>query len=252
MIDKFTISQLKERRSVRSFVDSPLPQPLRDSIKAMITMIDTHEAGMHFEAFFDNDDPFRGFTRSYGFFRNPKNYIAAVVDLSYPDPYDRAGFFAEQIVMNLVTMELGTCFVGGTFDSNHTGVHLRADRKILFLILFGIEDKEVKRPVQGFFTKLMKRNNISAEKFFVGSPQDYQEAEKAVPNLDECLMALDCAPSSLNKRPARLRWRDNHIEVYLPDKKDDKQLIDLGIAKFNVQAVLPEDKTGIMMSIPGL
>ncbi len=92
MLEKFTINQLKERRSVRSFIDSSIPQSMRDTIKSMVTMIDTHEAGMHFEAFFDDDNPFRGFTRSYGFFRNPKNYIAAVVDVSFPGAYERGGY----------------------------------------------------------------------------------------------------------------------------------------------------------------
>lgn len=252
MNEKFTIDQLKERHSVRSFIDSPLSQPMRESIKAMLTMIDTHEAGMHFEVFFDDNEPFRGFTRSYGFFKNPKNYIAAVVDTSFPSAYERAGYFAEQVVLNMVQMGLGTCFVGGTFDSSKTGVHLRADRKILFVILFGIEDKEIKRPLQGLMTKMMKRGNITADKFFVGTAEEKEDAMKTVPQLEECLLALDCSPSSLNKRPARIRWTDNHLEVYIPVLKDEKQLIDLGIAKFNVQAVLPEDNTDIMMSIPGL
>ncbi len=248
MNDKFSIEQLKERHSVRSFIDSPLPDSTRDTIKAMLTMINTHEAGMHFEAFFDNDDPFRGFARSYGFFKNPKNYIAAVVDMSFPDPYERAGYCAEQVVLNMVSMGLGTCFVGGTFDSKHTGVNLRVDRKILFVILFGYEDKQIKRPVQGFFMKMMKRNNIAAEKFFVGTAEELARARELCPKLDECLMALDCSPSSLNKRPARLRLKDDKLDVFLPDKKDDKQFIDLGIAKFNVQAVLPAEMEEILLS----
>lgn len=252
MKEKFTISQLKERHSVRSFIDSPVPQPLRDKIKSMVTMIDTHEAGMHFEVFFDDNEPFKGFTRSYGFFRNPRNYIAAVVDVSFPGAYERAGYFAEQLVLNMVQLGIGTCYVGGTFDRNHTGVNLRVDRKILFLILFGIEDKETRRPVQKLMMKMMKRGNIAASQFFVGSEEELSKALEAVPQLPECLEALDCAPSSLNKRPARLRFSDNRIEVYIPDRKDDKQLIDLGIAKFNVQAVLPEENNDIIESIPGL
>ncbi len=252
MLEKFTINQLKERRSVRSFIDSSIPQSMRDTIKSMVTMIDTHEAGMHFEAFFDDDNPFRGFTRSYGFFRNPKNYIAAVVDVSFPGAYERAGYFSEQLVLNLVQLGLGTCFVGGTFDPTKTGVNLRVDRKILFVILFGYEDKAAKRPIQNLMVKMLKSVNVSASKLFVGTENDYEDALKAVPELPACLEALDCAPSWMNKRPARIRWTENHLEVFVPESDDNKRLIDLGIAKFNVQSVLPEDNTDIIMSIPGL
>lgn len=222
---------------MRSFITSPIPTADRDRIKAMLTMINTHEAGMHFEAFFDNNEPFKGFTRSYGFFRNPSNYIAAVVDTDFAGYYERAGYFAQQVVMNLTDMGIGSCYVGGTYDAAHVGVHLRAGRKILFLIVFGYEDTSARRPVINAMLKMMKRKNIAARQFFAGTDAEYDEAVKRFPRLPEYLEALDCAPSSLNKRPVRLRVREGEIELFLPEGCQPKQEIDLGIARFNVECL---------------
>ena len=44
-----TVDFLRSRHSVRSFTPEPLSQEAVRGLKAEITMVNTHEAGMHFE-----------------------------------------------------------------------------------------------------------------------------------------------------------------------------------------------------------
>ena len=69
-------------------------------------MVNTREAGMHFELVCDDPAPFKGFKASYGMFKGVRNYVAAVVDTSFPDSYERAGYFGQQIVVKAVGLGL--------------------------------------------------------------------------------------------------------------------------------------------------
>lgn len=226
---------LKKRHSVRSYTTGPVDGEILKKIQAEITMINTHEAGLFFQMRTDDLAPFDGFRKSYGFFRNARNYIACVVDLNFSSTRERAGYFAESLVVRMTELGLGTCFVGGTFDSASTGARIRPGETLLFLILFGYEDASAKRPVMNMMTKLMHRKDPSWRDFFSGNPQSFGEALTEFPKLEEGLHAVALAPSSLNKRPVRIIFSGENgkrIRAFVDDT-NAKNLIDLGIAKFN-------------------
>lgn len=233
-----TLEQLGQRHSVRSYSPEPLPDSILRSLKAEITDINTHEAGMHFQLVVNDDSAFRGFRKSYGFFRNPRNYLAAVVDKSFPNVAERAGYCAEQIVMKAVELGLGTCFVGGTFDAASVPVQMRADWKILFVVLLGYPDEEKRRTMDRLITKMIHRKEPDWKSFYVdkGIPLDSALAKQ--PALETALKALLTAPSALNKRPVRLTLdSDGKIVAFLPESAKDRQ-VDLGIAIWNLEAAV--------------
>ena len=233
-----TLEQLGQRHSVRSFSPEPLPDSILRSLKAEITDINTHEAGMHFQLVVNDDSAFRGFRKSYGFFSNPRNYIAAVVDKSYPCTLRKAGYFAEQLVMKSVELGLGTCFVGGTFDAASDPVQIRADWKILFVVLLGYAEKDKKRAMDRIITKIIHRKEPDWKAFYVDKGISLDEALIKQPALETALKALLTAPSALNKRPVRLTLdSDNKIVAFLPESAKDRE-IDLGIAIWNLEAAV--------------
>ncbi len=237
-----TLEEIQSRHSVRNFRPLPLPASLVEKIKAEITMINTHEAGISFKLILNNSDPLKNFNKSYGMFRNPSNYIVAIIDNSFPDAIERAGFFAEEIVLKATNIGLATCFVGGTFSKSGIPVPLRAGQEILFIILIGQEEIIDKpRPLARLTKAIVKRNARKWESFYV--ERNGWTLEKALKNfqfLKEGLEALACAPSSLNRQPFRV-WvskkdEESVIRIGIPDIKE-KQLIDLGIAKCNFALV---------------
>ena len=241
VMNNMTIEQLQARHSTRNFRPLPIPGSLVESLKAELTMINSHEAGLQFKLVTGNSEPLKGFSKSYGFFRNANNFIVAIVDVSFPDAIERAGYFAEQIVLKATDIGLATCFVGGTYSKTSIPVPLRAGQEVLFLILVGQEDIiEKPRPLARIAMKIAHRNDKKWEDFFV-ERKDWtlKAALERFPFLKKGLQALACAPSSLNKQPFRIwigqKEEQDIVRIGIPDISD-KQFIDLGIAKCNFVA----------------
>ena len=57
IMDKLEL--LKKRKSVRSYSLEELPQETINKLKAETTDINTHVAGLKFQLFFNDDDPFK-------------------------------------------------------------------------------------------------------------------------------------------------------------------------------------------------
>lgn len=233
---------LRSRHSVRRYNNDPIEASAVKALKAEITMINTHEAGMHFELVCNDNAPFEGFRASYGMFSGVRNYIAAVVDRSFPDVMEKAGYFSQQIVMKATALGLGTCYVGGTFDESRVNVVLRPDRKILFIIAVGYAESKKDTFISGIAMKLAHRNDRKADDFFEPTGDfTLAEAKKIMSWLNDGLEGLSSAPSSLNRQPVRIRAVEKSgLEwIYGPtvtaevDGSNQKNLIDLGIGKFN-------------------
>lgn len=227
---------LQSRHSVRNYDDTPLTEAERKIMESEITFINSHEAGMHFELVTEDNEPFKGFRRSYGFFQGVRNYIAAVIDDHYPDAYERAGYFGEQLVIKATEIGLGTCFVGGTYSKKDVNVHLRAGRKIIFLITLGHSSSKTSG-VSRIVTKMVHLKKMKWTDFFKPT-SELSRAMTLYPELDKGLRAMACAPSSMNKRPVRISLDDNERLIAEIPEETEEALIDLGISKFNYQYVI--------------
>lgn len=229
------LSLLKKRHSVRAFTDGPISAEHLKKLRAELTMTNTHQQGFRFQLIADDPDPMAGFSRSYGIFTNPRNYMAAVVDVATPDALERAGYFAEQFVIKCVSLGIGTCYVGGTYDEHKVKAQIRAGEKILFLVLLGYPLGKVKTLAK-IMAKAVHIRSMNINQFFEPSG-GLESAYSEFPMLNVGLEAVACAPSSLNKRPTRIfiGKSDNGQRVLCArvDEGNPKNLIDLGIAKFN-------------------
>lgn len=222
---------LRSRHSVRSFTTERVAPELLNKLKAELTMTNTHEQGMRFQLFTDDPDPMRNFSRSYGAFMNPCNYMAAVVDTATPFALERAGYYAEKFVIRAVELGLSTCFVGGTFSGDKVKAQMRAGEKLPFIVLFGYaSDKS--RFLSRVMGRVMHARKVSPSQFF--EPQEsLDEALSRFPMLGNGLEGVACAPSALNKRPVRVFINENAQVCARVCGTNPKEMIDLGIAKFN-------------------
>lgn len=216
----------------------PLSKEHVAAIKAELTMIETHEPGISLRLVLNSPDTVAAFNKSYGFFRNAANYIVAIADKDYSDTVERAGYFAEQTVLAVTELSLGTCFVGGTFSRDKIDTPLRVGQEILFIVLIGYPDHiEPPRPLARMAMKIAHMKKMSPEDFFITRGKyDLPTACKMFPFLKTGLEAIAAAPSSLNKRPVRV-WigtKDDRevVRIGIPEITT-RQYIDLGIAKCN-------------------
>lgn len=237
-----SLSLQLQRHSVRSYSSEPLSAESINALKSAITNINTHEAGMHIQLITDDPAPFRGFTRSYGFFSGVRNYIAVVADTSFRHYRERAGFFGMQLSMRALELGLGSCFVSGTYSASNVSARVRVGQKLIYLIALGHEDASRR---QGLISRLMlshmHRHHPAPEEFLISEmPASTLYAE--LPQLQEALTAVSLAPSAMNKRPARLHVEKCGGEYAISatvSGSDPAQEIDLGIAMWAISDVWP-------------
>lgn len=235
-----TLELLQSRHSVRSYSSRPISEEIRNKLRSEVTFINTHESGLNFQLCFGDDAPFRGAGRSYGMFRNVRNYLAVVIDPTFSDAYERAGYFAEQFVIEALKSGLGSCYVGGTFSRQHVDARVEVYEKIPFVVSLGYPEEGRTPLLAKVAMKFAHRKSMSPRDFFDGNDSEYESALQKFPWLSEALQAVACAPSSLNKRPVRLKVVPEngtpHIAAVTTGQETSP--VDLGIAKYNVASVI--------------
>ncbi|MDE7080822.1 MAG: hypothetical protein K2O78_04115 [Muribaculaceae bacterium] len=238
----YTSNQLRDRHSVRSYTTDPIPAPALAVLQQEVEAVNTEYAseGVRFVLCLDSPAAFGSFKKSYGFFRNVKNYFVAIVDSSGANAREVAGYAGERLVMAAVANGLGTCFVAATYDASRVSVEMSATESIAFLITVGVASEE-KGFIAGLVERMTHRKSVEPEEFYDTDLAFYNlaEAEDRLRYLRAGLRAIAAAPSALNKQPVRV-WlgEDTYLHAGLAMTGDYTD-IDLGIAKFNFQNVTP-------------
>jgi nitroreductase len=233
------MNEIYTRKSVRTFTSEPLEVEVRQHLKAEISYIISQEACIKFQ-FIENDpEPFSSFTSSYGMFKNARNYIACVVDVSYPYALQKAGYYAQQLVLYATKLGLGTCFVSGTFNPQKIKSQMRVDWKLPFIILVGYDAQEKGTLTSRILKKAIKKS-FSAADALAPESIPFEAVESKYPQLAEALKAVAYAPSAMNRHPARIRILEGEngapAVTALLDKESEANQIDLGIAMYNWKA----------------
>lgn len=237
--DQKLLEALFQRHSVRSFQAKQPGERILTALRSEISYATSRDAAIHFQLKLNDDAPFKGFTASYGMFYNAVNYLACVVDTSYDDCLQRAGYWAEMFALKAVNLGLGTCFVSGTFKASRIAAQMRVTWRLPFIVLFGYpEERETT-----FMARMMRKiagSNIrpSAEKVLGKDSLPFDTVREKWPELITPLEAVACAPSAMNRHPVRIRINgatgDESPSVTASLIKENSQSdIDLGIALAN-------------------
>lgn len=228
-----TIEDLRIRHSVRAYSDKPIENSIINSINAAITDVNVHEAGMHFQLITNDATPFKGFSRSYGMFKNVNNYIACIVDTSFPNYLERAGYFGMKILMHAFCLGLDTCFVSGTYSAKHVSARIRVGEKLLFLITIGYGEDNKPTPLATLMHKISHRHSGLTPMDFLDTELPWETICAEFPLLLKGLEAVSYAPSALNKQPVGILIKESsstynpvaEASRRNPKKAEHKQLI---------------------------
>ncbi|MCM1319041.1 MAG: hypothetical protein NC217_01510 [Muribaculaceae bacterium] len=198
---QITLDTLRKRHSVRSF-DGGCDADQIKHLRAVITDINTHGVGMNFQLITNNPEVFNSFSKSYGMFKGVTDYVACVVDTSYSNYLERAGYYGMQVVANAVAMGLGTCFVSGTYDKAKVDARVRVGQQLVMLIAIG-KMPEVEKP--GLIAKmthaLQHRHKGLTPMDFLDTELSWEQVCIAFPKIYDALEAVATAPSAYNKQP---------------------------------------------------
>lgn len=222
-----TLDDLRLRHSVRTFSPEPLDPSQIRTLNAVITDINTHQSGMHFQLVTDSPDPFKGFSKSYGMFRNARNYVACVVDTSYSNYLERGGYFGMQILMRAFTLGLGTCFVSGSFSAKAVEARVRPGEELLFLIVLGKEAEDGQSTfMASLMHKVSHRHSSLTPMDFLDTKLPWEKICDAFPLLLKGLEAVSYAPSAMNRQPVGIliKRADDPYDPLDTGKKSAKKL----------------------------
>jgi hypothetical protein len=116
---------------------------------------------------------------------------------------------------------LGTCWVGGTFDTSSIVYQLTKEEELVCVIPIGYVE------TLSFKEKMVHQMVAGKSK----SIEQLLNSDSKLPeNLMEGLKAVQKAPSAANRQPIRFQYRSGILTAYTQD--DGKfNLVDLGIVK---------------------
>lgn len=208
------------RRSRRSFLKTSLPDKHRQELLRQIALLNL-EYDLHIQLIENAAPVFAGFRASYGMFQNVEHFIALIGRRSDPLLRRKLGYCGERLVLEATRMELGTCWVGGTFDRSRCPCQLKADEQLCLVIAIGQVS-----PMEGRRESLI--HNLTARKTKPLEALYTSDVEPPEWFLDG-IRAVQRAPSAMNRQPVQFRLKEGRITVGVQAISPFAE-IDLGIA----------------------
>ncbi len=211
---------IAKRRSRRTYIGEPVEMEKLEQLK-MLAAKYKQQGLLRIELIADGSMAFNGLSKSYGLFKGVKTVIALAGNKADDHLKEKLGFYGELLVLEATKMDLGTCWVGGTFDRNSKIISLSEDESLESVITIGkVPSETLKERVIHSLTA-PKSKPVAA----------FYASDFPMPSwIEEGLKAVQKAPSAVNRQPVRFEFHSGILRAIV-DLKARFDLIDLGIAK---------------------
>ena len=218
---------IANRTSRRTYQHQRIDLHKSEQIKNLINTIN-QESGLHIQ-FVENGELFlRGFKASYGIISGMPSLFALVGNVSDPELKQKAGYFGELLVLESVTLGLGTCWIGGSYNRKAClrSIQIKDNEELVCVIAVGnvAQNKSIKE----FFISQVGKSKQSSEELLVG--KDSTPPLWVTNGID----AARFAPSAVNRKPIAYQFINNQLSIFIAKKKPETE-IDLGISMAHFQ-----------------
>ncbi|MCC3866659.1 nitroreductase family protein [Terrisporobacter mayombei] len=221
---------IKARHSVRTYKDIELSKDIIEKIESYLKEINNSEGifGGKIRVNLIEKDDNETKLGTYGVIKGATYYLTAAYDKSEMGLYD-LGYLFEKVVLYTTSLNLGTVWLGGTFNKGKfanaidlknnevlpivSPVGVEADKKSFIAKVFGSNTDKRKA-----FNEIFFKNNFD-------TPLAYEEAG----DFGEVLENVRLAPSAVNKQPWRIVKENDNFHIY-NEGKIEMSKIDMGIA----------------------
>lgn len=236
----FSIEEsVKKRYSVRNYKEQEVELDKRKAIESFVNSLDNpfgKKVNFHY---LDNremkDEDKLG---TYGVIKGAMQYIGTTIKLE-PMALEALGYELEAVILYLAHLELGTCWLGGTFNRKGFAKAMNIEEDEIFPIItpygYAATKKHMKEIVMRKMIKADQRKEWN-QLFYINDFQTPLTKEKAG-DLEVPLEMVRLGPSASNKQPWRILIKDNACHFYeykQPGYSDsfpyDIQRVDMGIA----------------------
>lgn len=211
------IQAMKQRISRRNFTKDKLRANEIETIEHWTNQINAISA-LSLQFLEDGSKAFSHLKKSYGIFSNVHAMILMKGNVADLNLKEKIGYYGETLLLKIVTLGLGTCWVGGTYDKNELDIPEK--ETLIGVILVGNIDKSMK---DIFLRQVIGRNRKSIEKRIV---TDAPLPEWILQGLE----AVKIAPSAKNSQKPLFRYEKGVLRAEVLEE-EPFDLVDLGIAK---------------------
>jgi nitroreductase len=241
---------IKERTSIRTYAPKALDEKEKKNLAGYINNIDAPFNGSVRFKVVDNTAALNNNIKlgTYGVIKGASSFIASAVS---PGEFnlEELGYKLERIILYATSLELGTCWLGGTFKKGEFSKAMKLEEGEILPIISPIGYKaESKSIVEKLMRSVAGSNNRKKweELFFDGSFDKKLTPEESGAFKD-ALEMVRVAPSASNKQPWRIVKDNSTFHFYIYHAKGysnslgfDMQRIDMGIAMSHFDLVLKE------------
>ena len=171
---------------------------------------------------------FDGFLASYGMFSGVTNYIALIGSKCDKNSFEKAGYYGEKLILDATLLNLGTCWVAGTFNKEDCKkiLGLSEEEELISVILVG-NINEQKNFKEKLIYNLVHRSTKSIKQMYT--------SDGAAPDwFIRGMRAVQKAPSAINKQPVKFMYQEGMVSATVP-RETPYQSIDLGIAMLHFE-----------------
>jgi len=214
------LEAIEQRKSRRSYLGTSIEDKKLNTIQDLIEQYNK-ESNLSIRIITDGSEAFNGIKKSYGLFSGVKTLIALIGKKDDIHLKEKIGYYGERLVLAATKLNLGTCWVGGTFDSKSNIFSTMEDEVLEIVITIGNVTKETFK--EKLVHKIATRKTKEINEFYT--------ADRPVPKwFLNGVKAVQKAPSAQNRQTVKLEYKEGEIKAFIEDLyKFD--LIDLGIAK---------------------
>ena len=204
---------IKERHSVRSYLDKKIENEKVSKLNDLINSINKKE-GLNIQLIINDRDVFDKFILHYGRIKNCRNYLA-MIGKNGDLLEEKIGYNGEKIVLLAQELGLNTCWVGGTYKKNAVRAKIENDEKLVCVIAIGYGE------TSGKPRKSKKIDNVTKS---LNYPEWFKKG------VEYALLA----PTAINQQRFKFEYLgDNSVKATSGIGPMTK--IDLGIVKYHIE-----------------
>lgn len=223
---------IKTRHSVRTYENSELSSDVIKKIEVYLEEINSSKGlfgeKIRVNLVKKNDGDKEIKLGTYGVIKGANYYLTAAYDKSENGLYD-LGYLFEKVVLFCTSIDLGTVWLGGTFNKGKfaKAIELKESEALPIVSPVGIEAEKKSFIAKMFGGNTNKRNEFSSIFFKENfdTPLSFGEASE----YGQVLENVRLAPSAMNKQPWRIVKEGKNYHIYNEGKMEMSQ-IDIGIA----------------------
>jgi len=231
---------IKSRISVRTYDPKPIPDEKMTAMRNVCDALNQAAfSGIHFHILTQSGQEENTKLGTYGIISGSHTYLVAVSNITTGDAME-LGYLFEKAVLKATELDLGTVWLGGTFNRAdfEKSVNLKEDETIAIVSPFGIAKNNRSLIDAAMRFGAGSKHRKPWDTLFFSEKADRPLTQDEAGEYTEVLEMVRLGPSASNKQPWRIIKSGNDFHLYLERTpnyasmmKYDLQRNDIGIAQ---------------------